>query len=91
MMKILIPALLALIGLVGGAFVGVVLKKPADAEYGETGELKDGEKPAGDDDEDADADAYDGEQSADSEYFELSRKLIVPVVDQRGDRSFVRA
>lgn len=107
MMKILIPVVLVLLGVGGGAAVGIVMKKPPEAAegeegYGENGDMaaKDG-KPSGKPGDDKYGDgAHDdvaavyelrkgSEKADDSAYFELSRKLIVPVVNEVGDRYFV--
>lgn len=79
-MKLLLPIIIALMGLAGGAAVGVVMKPApevdptvAEAPYEES-------EPELDE---------DFAKSEDSEYFELSRKLIVPVVATDGERSFV--
>lgn len=93
MMKILIPVVLVLLGVAGGAAVGIVMKKPAETVEGVdvASTSIDAEKDAAPKDDVAAVYALrtDLEKVDDSVYFELSRKLIVPVVNETGRRYFV--
>ncbi len=85
MMKLL-PVILAVVGLLGGAAVGMALKPPPEIDPEAEAALE-AEKAA----KEAEADYGEKavEASADSEYVELSRKLIVPIVMSSGARAFV--
>lgn len=85
MLKILIPVILSIVGAVGGLFIGVTMKPEPPVEEMAEGEAKDAKKADKEKDEYAEADPYAEEEKAeDSEYFEISRKIIVPVMDDGG-------
>lgn len=84
MKTLLVPLVIALMGAGLGVGVGVALYQPPAVEEAEAGA------------ETVETASYEeldpveeASKRADSEYFELSRKLIVPVVDPDGERSFV--
>lgn len=88
MKKILIPLILALFGAVGGAAAGYFLKPPPEPEpcLDEHGAEIDAENCAPEIDENALGEPYNGEGGEQdenaSEYVELDRQFIVPVVDE---------
>lgn len=85
MMKLL-PVLLVVVGVLGGAGVGFVLKPEPEIDPEVAA------KAAAEAAAKAEADAVKTKTTkaeADSEYVELSRKLIVPITTQEGRRAFV--
>lgn len=78
-MKLLLPIIIALLGLAGGVGVGVVLKPPPEPME------EDAEKSM----EIGPAVVEKQFEATDSEYVEMTRKLIVPVVAENGDKALV--
>ena len=109
MLRLIVPLVIALVGLGGGVFLGAMLKPEPMADEmamkdgGEKGGKKAGGKHDGDGhgDDHGDGDGhgdeyedeyeaeYDPENAEPVEYFELSRKLIVPIIEENGERAFV--
>ncbi|MBX2856096.1 MAG: flagellar basal body-associated FliL family protein [Rhodobacteraceae bacterium] len=115
MLRLIVPLVIALVGLGGGVFMGAMLKpEPMAEEMAKMdGDKKGGkmqgdhgdghgkgdseghdDKGYGDDDhDDYEEDEYEAEYDPEDpepvEYFELSRKLIVPIIEDNGDRAFV--
>ncbi|MEO1291229.1 MAG: flagellar basal body-associated FliL family protein [Pseudomonadota bacterium] len=90
MLKLLIPVILALLGVAGGAAVGIVMKPPLETKEGDEKGAKDKGKDAEEDmtyydpheDDPFASIERDEEGEPTSEYVEISRRFVVPLIER---------